>query len=57
MVSPLFPYRIAGVIWYQGESNRDAAQPYAMLMKQLIQTWRKGFDKEFPFYQVQIAAL
>ena len=26
-----------------------------MLMKQLIQTWRKGFDKEFPFYQVQIA--
>ena len=55
MVSPLFPYRIAGVIWYQGESNRDAAQPYAMLMKQLIQTWRKGFDKEFPFYQVQIA--
>ncbi len=26
-----------------------------MLMKQLIQTWRKGFDKEFPFFQVQIA--
>ncbi|WP_288734143.1 sialate O-acetylesterase [uncultured Parabacteroides sp.] len=55
MVNPLFPYRIAGVIWYQGESNRDAAQPYAMLMKQLIQTWRKEFDKKFPFYQVQIA--
>ncbi len=55
MVYPLFPYRIAGIIWYQGESNRDAAQPYASLMKHLIQAWRKGFDKEVPFYQVQIA--
>lgn len=55
MVNPLLPYRIAGAIWYQGESNRDDVQPYATYMKQLIQTWRKGFDKEFPFYQVQIA--
>lgn len=55
MVNPLFPYRIAGTIWYQGESNRDNAQSYATNMKQLIQSWRKGFDKDFPFYQVQIA--
>lgn len=55
MIQPLLPYRIAGAIWYQGESNRDNPQPYAALMGQLIQSWRKGFDKAFPFYQVQIA--
>lgn len=55
MVNPLLPFRIAGVIWYQGESNRDDAAPYAGLMTKLIQSWREGFDKEIPFYQVQIA--
>lgn len=55
MVHPLFPYRIAGAIWYQGESNRDAAASYATFMEALIRSWRKGFEKEFPFYQVQIA--
>lgn len=55
MVYPLFPYRIAGVIWYQGESNRNAPKAYASLMKKLIQSWRIGFKKEVPFYQVQIA--
>lgn len=55
MIHPLLPYRIAGAIWYQGESNRDASESYATLMKQLIQSWRKGFNKEFPFYLVQIA--
>ncbi len=55
MINPLLPYRIAGAIWYQGESNRDAAALYAKWMQLLIQSWRKGFKKEFPFYQVQIA--
>lgn len=55
MIHPLLPYRIAGAIWYQGESNRDFPQSYARLMETLISSWRKGFGHEFPFYLVQIA--
>ncbi len=55
MIHPLLPYRIAGTIWYQGESNRDYPQSYTRLMETLISSWRKGFEQEFPFYLVQIA--
>lgn len=55
MIYPLFPYSIAGAIWYQGESNRDNPQTYAARMEEFIGTLRKGFEKDFPFYQVQIA--
>lgn len=55
MIHPLLPYRIAGAIWYQGESNRDYPQNYTELMKELITSWRTGFEKDFPFYLVQIA--
>lgn len=55
MIHPLLPYRIAGAIWYQGEANRVYPQNYTVLMKELITSWRAGFEKEFPFYLVQIA--
>ncbi len=49
------PYSIAGAIWYQGESNRENPQPYRRLMSTLINSWRKGFSQDFPFFIVQIA--
>lgn len=55
MIHPLMPYEIAGTIWYQGESNKDNASTYRVLMEKLIESWRKGFGKELPFYMVQIA--
>jgi sialate O-acetylesterase len=55
MIYPLQPMQIAGVIWYQGEGNTAAPLSYKDMMEQLIQSWRKGFNKEFPFYYVQIA--
>lgn len=55
MIHPLMPYNIAGAIWYQGESNRENSTSYALLMEKLIESWRKGFDKNIPFYMVQIA--
>lgn len=55
MIHPLLPYRIAGAIWYQGEANQGYPAPYFDLMKALIASWRKGFQRDFPFYLVQIA--
>ena len=66
MVAPLQPYPIAGVIWYQGESNAttpEKAIQYKALMLALIEGWRtdwasKAVDAEpqrdFPFYLVQL---
>lgn len=55
MIHPLAPAAIAGVIWYQGESNAAAPLVYKDLMQQLIEGWREAFRKDFPFYYVQIA--
>ena len=55
MISPLLPFRIAGALWYQGESNTVAPSTYKLLMETLITDWRKEFKSEFPFYYVQIA--
>jgi len=55
MIYPLLNFNIAGVIWYQGESNRQNVPSYYESFPLLIDSWRNGFDKEFPFYFVQIA--
>lgn len=55
MINPIVPYRLAGAIWYQGESNQDHAASYGILLKTMIESWRKSFEKDFPFYLVQIA--
>lgn len=38
-----------------GEANQGRASSYARVMQRLIGSWRTGFNKEFPFYLVQIA--
>ncbi|MDP4251914.1 MAG: sialate O-acetylesterase [Bacteroidota bacterium] len=55
MISPITHYSIAGAIWYQGESNTGTASTYSSLFTSMIDAWRKKWDKEFPFYYVQIA--
>lgn len=55
MIAPLTGHAIAGVIWYQGESNVGTYSTYRQLMETLIASWRKAWEKEFPFYFVQIA--
>jgi sialate O-acetylesterase len=55
MIAPLLPFRIAGAIWYQGESNADSPESYRKLFKTLIENWRDDFENDFPFYWVQIA--
>ena len=56
MIHPLVPFRIAGVIWYQGEANRNLAIQYRTLFPALIRDWRTQWGQgDFPFYYVQIA--
>ena len=55
MIAPLTPLNIAGALWYQGESNVGTYPGYSRLMGALIQNWRAAFEKDFPFYFVQIA--
>jgi sialate O-acetylesterase len=55
MIAPATNFTIAGAIWYQGESNTGTAGTYQKLFTQMIDSWRKAWQKEFPFYYVQIA--
>jgi sialate O-acetylesterase len=55
MIYPLKNLPIAGVIWYQGESNVPTASTYTKLFTGMIEGWRQAWQKQFPFYFVQIA--
>ncbi len=55
MLIPLIPYRIRGVIWYQGEFNAGYAWQYRKLLPAMIADWRKLWGQgNFPFYIVQL---
>ena len=54
MIHPLVGYNIAGALWYQGEANVGAVN-YDKTLEALINSWRKKWEKDFPFYYVQIA--
>jgi sialate O-acetylesterase len=56
MIAPLIPFRIRGVIWYQGEANVGEPLRYEVLFPAMIQNWRRVWRAgDFPFYYVQIA--
>lgn len=55
MIHPITSYKIAGTIWYQGESNVSTAHSYERLFTSMIGAWRRAWDDPFPFYFVQIA--
>lgn len=55
MIYPLIHFPIAGVIWYQGEENTANPLTYEETFSMMIHSWRSLWDKEFPFYFVQIA--
>jgi sialate O-acetylesterase len=54
MIQPFIGFKIAGVLWYQGESN-VGSHVYDKTLAGLIKSWRGVWGSEFPFYFVQIA--
>ncbi len=56
MLHPYVGFTIKGLIWYQGEANRENAKDYQSLFTAMIESWRKQWSQnDFPFYFVQIA--
>lgn len=55
MIYPITNFTIAGAIWYQGEANTGTAKTYNRLLSTMIGSWRNVWQKDFPFYYVQIA--
>jgi sialate O-acetylesterase len=55
MIAPILPYRIKGVLWYQGESNTSRAFEHFELFKLLIGDWRQNWHQgDFPFVYAQL---
>ncbi|UKK56999.1 sialate O-acetylesterase [Prevotella communis] len=58
MIHPMAPFAVAGVVWYQGESNTGMrqAEEYAPMLRLLMANWRQAFERpQMPFVIVQLA--
>ena len=56
MISPIVPFSVRGVIWYQGESNAERAYQYRTVLPTMISGWRNVWGQgDFPFLVVQLA--
>jgi sialate O-acetylesterase len=54
-IAPLTSIPVAGVIWYQGESNVARATQYRTLFPTLIRSWREAWNApRLPFVFVQL---
>jgi sialate O-acetylesterase len=60
MIAPLLPYRLRGMLWYQGEANGhdvEHAREYHQLFAAMITQWRaQSGQGDSPFYWVQLAS-
>ena len=56
-IKPLEKLSVAGVLWYQGESNRGINEAYFYydMFENMVASWRENFkNATLPFYTVQI---
>ena len=54
MVAPIGSLSLAGVLWYQGESDTGRGRQYQSLLKALVDQWRHQFGAKLPVYVVQL---
>lgn len=56
MIYPLRHISLSGILWYQGESNRQEGDTYTRLLTAMVRNWRNLFNQgDLPFYYVQVA--
>ncbi|WP_343702575.1 sialate O-acetylesterase [Chitinophaga sp.] len=60
-IRPLLSFPVAGIIWYQGESNsleKERVEEYRALMQLMISDYREGWKQpKMPFYWVQLSSI
>ena len=56
MIAPLVPYAIAGITWYQGETNASHAFEYRTSFPLMITDWRSKWKYDLSFLFVQLAS-
>ena len=56
-IAKLIESPIKGVIWYQGESNAQNPEQYKHTFPVLVNSWRKKWGYDFPFYYVQLSGI
>ena len=55
MISPIAPYGLAGVVWYQGEQDTGRSTAlYRRMLSALIGDWRARWSAELPFIICQL---
>ena len=54
-ISPLKPYAIKGVLWYQGEDDHGMGYRYSTYLINLAEAWRKEWKSDLPFFIVMLA--
>lgn len=57
-IRPLEKYPLAGVIWYQGESNAHNVEMHERLFRLLVDSWRKQWGNDaLPFFTTQLSSI
>lgn len=56
LASPVQPMTIKGMLFYQGESEQGRTEKYPYHLKWYVDELRRRFEKNFPFYFVQISS-
>lgn len=56
-IRPLKDFTVKGVIWYQGESNAHNVELHEAIFPVLVNSWRRIWGEEMPFYFVQLSSL
>ncbi len=56
LMAPVQKMTIKGMVFYQGESEQWRYKSYPYQLKWYVEELRRRFDKNFPFYYVQISS-
>ena len=56
-IRPLKDFTVKGTIWYQGESNAHNVELHEAIFPVLVNSWRRIWGEEMPFYFVQLSGI